>query len=201
MNDSIQRTLILSCSPRKDGNSDEAARLIGEEFAAQRPNVPFDLRSLSEFIIRPCIACDFCASHPGTCSLEEQDEAKLLLSALCSPNPGLPASVIVSPIYFYHLPARLKALLDRSQDSWHLPPQEKPGRDAKLAVVLLAARKQGSRLFEGALLTLRYVAAALGLTLIDPLTLYGLDVPNALSGDAEAQTRVREYARSLIPVS
>ena len=133
--------------------------------------------------------------------MEGQDEVNLLLSALCSPNPGLPVNVIVSPIHFYHLPARLKALLDRSQYSWHLPPQEKPGRDAKLAVVLLAARRQGARLFEGALLTLRYVAAALGLTLLDPLTLYGLDAPNALSGDAEARTRVRNYARSLINLS
>lgn len=204
MNNCIQRTqhtLVLSCSPRKDGNSNEAARLIGEEFTAQRPNVPFVVRSLSDFIIRPCIACDFCASHPGRCSMEGQDEVNLLLSALCSPNPGLPVNVIVSPIHFYHLPARLKALLDRSQYSWHLPPQEKPGRDAKLAVVLPAARRQGARLFEGALLTLRYLASALGLELVDPLTLYGLDAPDALSRDAEAQARVREYARSLINLS
>lgn len=204
MNNCIQHTRhtpVLSCSPRKDGNSDEAARLVGEEFTAQRPNVPLAVRRLSDFVIRPCTACDFCASHPGTCSMEGQDEVNLLLSALCAPSPELPVSVIVSPIHFYHLPARLKALLDRSQYSWHLPPGEKPGRDVKLAVVLLAARRQGARLFEGALLTLRYVASALGLDLVDPLTLYGLDAPDALSRDAEAQAKVREYARSLIKLS
>ena len=67
--------------------------------------------------------------------------------------------------------------------------------------MLPAARRQGARLFEGALLTLRYVASALGLELVDPLTLYGLDAPDALSRDAEAQARVREYARSLINLS
>lgn len=129
------------------------------------------------------------------------DETNRLLSALCAPSPELPVSVIVSPIHFYHLPARLKALLDRSQYSWHLPPGEKPGRDAKLAVVLLAARRRGARLFEGSLLTLRYVASALGLELVEPLTLYGLDAPDALSRDGEAQARVREYARSLVSLS
>lgn len=196
-----RHTLVLSCSPRKAGNSDSAAELVGGEFAARRPGLSLSVRRLSDIDIRACTACDYCAAHPGRCSMAGLDETNRLLSALCAPSPELPVSVIVSPIHFYHLPARLKALLDRSQYSWHLPPGEQPGRDAKLAVVLLAARRQGARLFEGSLLTLRYVASALGLELVEPLTLYGLDAPDALSRDGEAQARVREYARSLVSLS
>ena len=196
-----RHTLVLSCSPRKAGNSDSAAELVGGEFAARRPGLSLSVRRLSDIDIRACTACDYCAAHPGRCSMAGLDENNRLLSALCAPSPELPVSVIVSPIHFYHLPARLKALLDRSQYSWHLPPGEKPGRDAKLAVVLLAARRRGARLFEGSLLTLRYVASALGLELVEPLTLYGLDAPDALSRDGEAQARVREYARSLVSLS
>ena len=196
-----RHTLVLSCSPRKAVNSDSAAELVGGEFAARRPGLSLSVRRLSDIDIRACTACDYCAAHPGRCSMAGLDETNRLLSALCAPSPELPVSVIVSPIHFYHLPARLKALLDRSQYSWHLPPGEKPGRDAKLAVVLLAARRQGARLFEGSLLTLRYVASALGLELVEPLTLYGLDAPDALSRDGEAQARVREYARSLVSLS
>lgn len=196
-----RHTLVLSCSPRKAGNSDSAAELVGREFAARRPGLSLSVRRLSDIDIRACTACDYCAAHPGRCSMAGLDETNRLLSALCEPSPELPVSVIVSPIHFYHLPARLKALLDRSQYSWHLPPGEKPGRDAKLAVVLLAARRRGARLFEGSLLTLRYVASALGLELVEPLTLYGLDAPDALSRDGEAQARVREYARSLVSLS
>ena len=193
-----RHTLVLSCSPRKAGNSDSAAELVGREFAARRPGLSLSVRRLSDIDIRACTACDYCAAHPGRCSMAGLDETNRLL---CAPSPELPVSVIVSPIHFYHLPARLKALLDRSQYSWHLPPGEKPGRDAKLAVVLLAARRRGARLFEGSLLTLRYVASALGLELVEPLTLYGLDAPDALSRDGEAQARVREYARSLVSLS
>ena len=191
-----RHTLVLSCSPRKAGNSDSAAELVGREFAARRPGLSLSVRRLSDIDIRACTACDYCAAHPGRCSMAGLDETNRLLSALCAPSPELPVSVIVSPIHFYHLPARLKALLDRSQYSW-----QKPGRDAKLAVVLLAARRRGARLFEGSLLTLRYVASALGLELVEPLTLYGLDAPDALSRDGEAQARVREYARSLVSLS
>ena len=134
-----RHTLVLSCSPRKAGNSDSAAELVGGEFAARRPGLSLSVRRLSDIDIRACTACDYCAAHPGRCSMAGLDETNRLLSALCAPSPELPVSVIVSPIHFYHLPARLKALLDRSQYSWHLPPGEKPGRDAKLAVVLLAA--------------------------------------------------------------
>lgn len=196
-----RRTLVLACSPRQNGNCDTAARLVGEEFAALRPNVDQSVRRLSDFIVRPCMACDFCVANPGLCSMAGQDETNALLSALCSPSRILPVNVIISPIHFYHLPAQLKALLDRSQYSWHLPPEKKPGRDAKLAVVLLGARTRGSRLFEGSLLTLRYVAAALGLELVAPLTLYGLDARDALVGNDEAQERIREYARSLLNLS
>ena len=196
-----RHTLVLSCSPRKAGNSDSAAELVGGEFAARRPGLSLSVRRLSDIDIRACTACDYCAAHPGRCSMAGLDETNRLLSALCAPSPELPVSVIVSPIHFYHLPARLKALLVRSQYSWHLPPGEKPGRDAKLAVVLLAARRRGARLFEGSLLTLRSVASALGLELVEPLTLYGLDAPDALSRDGEAQSRVREYARSLVSLS
>ena len=203
-----RHTLVLSCSPRKAGNSDSAAELVGGEFAARRPGLSLSVRRLSDIDIRACTACDYCAAHPGRCSMAGLDETNRLLSALCAPSPELPVSVIVSPIHFYHLPARLKALLDRRPGSVPSPLRrrggrspEKPGRDAKLAVVLLAARRQGARLFEGSLLTLRYVASALGLELVEPLTLYGLDAPDALSRDGEAQARVREYARSLVSLS
>lgn len=38
-----RHTLVLSCSPRKAGNSDSAAELVGGEFAARRPGA-FPLR-------------------------------------------------------------------------------------------------------------------------------------------------------------
>lgn len=193
-----RRTLILSCSPREGGNSDVASRLVSEEFASLRPNAPHVVRRLADFRVRPCMACDFCLGHPGLCSMDGQDEAGLLLSSLCAPSPLLPVNVLVSPIHFYHLPARLKSLLDRSQSSWRLPPEERPGHGAKLAVILLAARERGDKLFEGSLLTLRHVALALGLELVEPLTLYGLDEPDALSCNGKARERVQQYARSLL---
>ena len=104
---------------------------------------------------------------------------------------------LVSPIYFYPLPAQAKALVDRAQAFWHLSPDRKPGGGRRLGVVLLGARPRGDKLFSGALLTVRYMAEALGLTAAEPLLLYGLDGADALRSRPDLGERVTEYGRAL----
>ena len=218
---------VLAASPRPGGNTDTAARLFlqgyshigaagegrgagGAHSAEARPE-PVYLRLHR---VDPCVACNACAhaarrmkspdlaeavaSGPGPslhfgCPLTLKDESAPLLRLLANAK-GL---CIVSPIYFYHLPAALKALVDRTQPFWSL-------RDAGVAcyseqkprtcrVILLAARPKGEKLFEGSLLTLKYALDPLNVRLADPLLLYGLERPSDLLGRPEAMRAVVAY--------
>lgn len=212
-----RRFLILACSPRAGGNSDAAARLFARSFAATAGGEArtLFLRSLR---VRACVACGGCArlardiraqrpdypDRPAAalglftrspafgCPLCLEDQSAALLKDLASAS-GL---CLVSPVYFYHLPAALKALVDRLQIFWSL---REAGLDVFTAserpcrVILIGARKRGDKLFEGSLLTLRYALAGLGFYLAEPLLLHGLDGPGDLEGEAGARERVTGY--------
>ena len=177
---------ILTCSPRRGGNSDTAAAWLRTAFS-----LPAEVLRVADKAVHPCVSCGYCAERPGSCVLDgSEDGALSLLKSLTA----APAACLVSPIYFYHLPAQAKALIDRCQRFWNGAP---PGRGTPFGAVLLAGRPQGERLFQGAELTLRFMAHTLGLKPIPPLCLYGVDAPDALAGRTELRERIRNYAAEL----
>jgi multimeric flavodoxin WrbA len=130
-----------------------------------------------------------------------------------------PALCLAAPVYFYHLPAAFKALIDRTQPFWAMasapvsPPknssdgklerypagggvlsQERPGRICH--VILVGARHKGEKLFEGSLLTLRTALAPLGVKLAEPLLLRGLDEADALATDSTLSEEVLCYGKT-----
>lgn len=129
------------------------------------------------------------------CPLSAKDESSILLRALA----GAGSLALVSPVYFYHLPAQLKALVDRTQPFWELQQRRAAGHAEKKRfchVILLGARSRGDKLFEGSLLSLRYALAPLGVILPEPLLLYGLEKPADLSFNAAYKSRIAEYAEN-----
>ena len=177
--------LLAACSPRRGGNSDFAAHLLQEALPGRSL-----VRRVADLGVRPCISCGFCALHPGFCSLDTpEDGAKALFEDMQRARFCL----VISPVYFYHLPAQAKAWVDRTQRFWACG--EKPAHGRILSAVLFGARPRGEKLFEGAERTLRYMALALGMSWQEPLRLYGLDGPDALEKSAEARERILEYAK------
>lgn len=184
-----ESALIAACSPRRGGNSDLAARL-----AAEGLGLPSRLVRVAEASVRPCLSCGVCDRAPGHCALDGPgDGAAGLFAAACSSS----LTIVVSPVYFYHLPAQAKAWLDRSQRWWAARPEDRPGQGGTLAALLVAARPRGEKLFEGAERSLRYFASALGMGWGGSLCLYGLDGPDDLAADAEKQAQIRRWAASL----
>ena len=178
---------LVACSPRRDGNSDAAVSLLRSFLPAEG-----QVCRVADAHVRPCVSCGYCNTHPGCCSLDGSgDGAQKLFQALCGASLG----IIVSPVYFYHLPAQAKAWVDRSQRFWNCT--EKPGNGHAMTAVLFGARTRGDKLFEGAERTLRYMALALGLQWVEPLRLYGLEEPGDLVKSAEACDRLRTYALEL----
>jgi multimeric flavodoxin WrbA len=167
---------------------------------------------LRDYAVSPCTACDACgraardlkARHsvlslrtlvettPFPCPAAARDDSPALLSALAETEQ----LCLVSPVYCYHLPAQLKALLDRMQLFWSMRERGRlrhRGPKRPCRVILIGGRSKGARLFAGSLLSLKYALAAMHLATVEPLLLYGLDEADALRGNRAAAERVGAY--------
>lgn len=105
-----KRVLILSGSPRKDGNSD----ILCDEFArgaAESGNSVEKVR-VAEKKIAPCSACYHCKNSGGKCVFD--DDMTELMQKIIDAD----VLVLASPVYFYSIDAQLKAVIDRTVARW-----------------------------------------------------------------------------------
>ena len=105
----MKKVLILSGSPRKNGNSD----ILCDEFArgaAEAGNHVEKIR-VSEKNIGFCRACYACRGT-GVCAIKD-DMAEILQKMI-----DADVLVLASPVYFYSIDAQLKALIDRTVARW-----------------------------------------------------------------------------------
>ncbi len=204
---------ILQTSPRKAGNSSAIATTV-QTLCAKHISSTQSLY-LAEYKIIPCTACDVCKhffttkknlQNPATlkpafaCPLTMQDNSAAVLA-----NIFFASSIfVVAPVYFYHLPAHFKGLIDRFQTFWNmhengcLPTHNIPKRWC--FPILLAGRKQGPRLFEGSLLTLKQAFKAVNMTLAEPLLLYGLDQKQDFHQNPAAQEKLHAYIMQCLDI-
>ncbi len=189
------RPVVFLCGPRAKGNSDTAGLLFAEGLA--RAGLEARVIRLREHGVSPCRGCGACAAAPGHgCPLAAADEAEALFDALRS------ASILAfaAPIYFYHVPAMFKAFIDRAQRHYEARLAGAAGYvdvpQRRAHVLLVAGRKEGERLFDGTLLTLKYFLWPFHARLAEPCLLRGLDAPRDLAGDAAARDRVLAYAEA-----
>jgi len=188
---------VFRCGPRKNGNTDRAAALFQETLAGE--GLAAEAVFLRRNRVDPCVGCGVCAKGPRhSCPLSAGDESGPLFDRLVH----APFLAFASPIYFYHVPAIFKALIDRTQrfyaalEAGNSPVKNQPPRRAY--VILAAGRQRGDRLFEGTLLTLKYFLFPFGVTLAEPLTLRGLDGPMDFARSEEAADLVRDYAQKAV---
>lgn len=105
----MKKVLILSGSPRKNGNSD----ILCDEFArgaAEAGNHVKKIR-VAEKNIGFCRACYACRGT-GVCAIKD-DMAEVLQKMI-----DADVLVLASPVYFYSIDAQLKALIDRTVARW-----------------------------------------------------------------------------------
>lgn len=136
-------------SPRKRGNTDS---LLDEFLRGVREGGGEAEKILiGELDLQPCVELLEC-EKTGRCPIE--DEAESVFQKLLSAEK----IVIASPIFFYGLPAQLKALIDRAQSLWSRRRLADGQAEVspKEAFTLLLGATRGEKLFDGALLTLKY---------------------------------------------
>ncbi|MBI2869323.1 MAG: flavodoxin family protein [Chloroflexi bacterium] len=107
------------------------------------------------------------------------------------------AIIIAAPIFFYALPAQLKALIDRCQALWarrYVLKQPMPERQGAFIAV---GATRGPRLFDGAILTIKYFFKAMNVTYADELLVRGVDERGEIKRRPEALAAAFELGARL----
>ena len=104
-----KKVLILSGSPRKNGNSD----ILCDEFARGAADAGHEVEKIriAEKKISYCHACYACRGT-GVCTIKD-DMAEIMQKMI-----DCDVMVLASPVYFYSIDAQLKAVIDRSVARW-----------------------------------------------------------------------------------
>lgn len=185
----IPSVLCVYGSPRIRGNTD----LLLDAFAAGLEAGGATTRRvyLRNLTISPCREIYAC-EREGRCAL--QDDMQPLYDALRSAD----AIALASPIMFYSVSAQTKAFLDRCQAFWcikyrrHERPTEHPLTQRK-GVFLSVGGSKGKKLFDGALLSIKYFLETVDAVLWDSLTYRDIDD----RGDIQRHPSALDDARAL----
>lgn len=158
-------------SPRRRGNT---STLLGEAVRGATEQgcriVEFHLRDLK---LSPCLEIYGCKKD-GRCVIK--DDFQKIYDSLDQAQ----GVILASPIFFYAVSAQTKILMDRCQSFWvrrHWL-EKRPYDDTtwhRRGLFIAAAASQGQKLFDGALLSVRYFFRALDTELTDTLLCRGLD--------------------------
>lgn len=102
-----KQVLILSASPRRNGNSDQLCNELmrGAIDAGHQVEKVF----LADHLIHYCLGCGVCSKKQDGMCVQSDDMAPIL-------EKMVQADVIVfaTPVYFYNMAAQLKTLIDRT---------------------------------------------------------------------------------------
>lgn len=159
--------LAIYGSPRKGGNTDTLLEAFVS--GAQAAGALIQRVIARDLNVRACSECRQCEKL-GRCVVDDdmQKVYPLLSEA--------PAVVLASPIFFYTVTGCVKPIIDRAQALWvrkYLlrdgPPTTIDGIE-RLGYFLSCGATRGRKLFEGALLTMKYFFDAAGVRLAQSLT-------------------------------
>ena len=151
------------------------------------PNWEITRLYVRELNILPCIAC-------GECEKSEQCPIKDDMQAIYPLLLQADAVVVATPVYFYNVPAQLKALIDRCQLFWYKrkkPVLFKPG------YLIAVGGREGKSIFEGIFLTIRSFFLTLGVRLKASWTYAGIDNLGSIKKHPTALKEVYQAGKKL----
>lgn len=154
---------------------------------------------LRDLVMSPCLELYGC-KEAGRCVIQDDFQQAYDLIRDCD------AIMLASPIFFYAVSAHTKILMDRCQSFWvkkhwvdNVPVNEKSY--TRRGLFISAGATRGDRLFDGALLSVRYFFRALDTELWGSLLYRGLDfegdVLNRPEYLREAYDKGAAFSRSL----
>lgn len=145
-------------SPRKKSNTHYLLSAFMDE--AETLGAQTRIIEVAQKNIVPCIGCGYCEKK-GQCITKDDDMTNEIYPLLREAD----VVVLAAPIYFYNVPAQLKAPIDRSQTLWSRKYKlnlTDPARHYRRGFLLAQGATKGKNLFEGVDLTAKYFFDAVG---------------------------------------
>lgn len=187
----MKRVLALSASPRRGGNSET----LLDEFLVglTKAGGAFDKIVLSDLKIAPCREDHHCLKT-GECSIN--DDANGLFGKILEAEQ----IVLASPVFFYALPAHLKALVDRVELYFirkYSLKRSLPGAPRKAYVIMVGAT-EGERTFEGSFATLKEFFSTLNTVIHGRLCYRGIEKMDDLKRRPNLLAEAREAGKKFV---
>lgn len=186
--------MALYGSPRVDGNTE----IIMNEFlkGAESEGAKVDRLYVREHCIAPCRECLTCFKN-GHCVIA--DDMQRIYPRLLAAD----IVVLASPIFFYGVAAGAKALIDRAQALWarrYVLKDPDLGEDGKKreGFFISVGGTKGPRMFEGAILTVKYFFDAFNTRYGGELLFRGVDGKGDILKQPGALEEARKTGRKLI---
>ena len=181
--------LGLQGSPRKKGNTHDILSMFMEQ--ARQYGAVTQTITPHTLDIKPCRELIVCEKK-GFCPIKDDMEKsiyKLVKNA--------DIIVIAAPVFFYNVPAQLKALIDRCQMFWgrkYKLKLEDPNAKNRQGVLLSCGASGGNKLFDGIELTAKIFFDAVSVKYQGSLTYRHIENP----GDMAAHTGVRGDIQQMV---
>jgi multimeric flavodoxin WrbA len=144
--------MALSGSPRRGGNTE----ILLDEFikGAVSEGAAVDRLTIHDAALSPCRGCQACFQD-GRCIIADDMEniyPRLLAADIV---------VLASPLFFYGVPGATKILIDRAQALWgrkYVLKEPSLGKEGKKrwGFFISVGGTKGQKMFEGAVLTVKY---------------------------------------------
>lgn len=185
-------------SPRRDGNSSTLLKKAVE--GARQEGAQVEEIFLRDYKISPCLEIYHCIKN-GECAI--RDDFPKILEKL-EASDGI---MLASPIFFYSVSAHTKIFMDRCQSLWvrkywieKQPFGQTPER--RKGLFISAGATTGKKLFDGALLTVKYFFDVIDAGLWRTLLVRGVDrkgeIDKRQDSLEEALAAGRELTRTLL---
>ena len=163
------KVLGIMGSPRRQSNTEilldkalEGAREAGAEV---------EKVLVSKLKISPCLEIYACRKD-GNCAIK--DDMQSLYKKLLEADHV----ILASPMFFYGVTSQAKAIIDRCQALWvrkHVLGMGKEDKRERRGVFISVGATRGTKLFDGAVLTVKYFFDAVGVKYSGDLLIRGID--------------------------
>ncbi len=163
------KVLGIMGSPRRQGNTEILLDKALE--GASEAGVEVEKVLVSKLKIFPCLEIYACLKD-GNCSIK--DDMQLLYKKLLEADH----IIFASPIFFYGITSQAKAVIDRCQALWvrkHVLGMGKEDKRLRWGVFISVGATRGEKLFDGAVLTVKYFFDAIDVKYFGDLLVKGID--------------------------
>lgn len=180
-------------SPRKSGNTAFLLKTFLKE--AEHHGAQTRLVHVPDLSIHPCTGCGLCEKK-GFCHFDDDMTREIYPLMRMSD-----VVVIASPIYFYTVPAELKALIDRSQTLWARKYKLRlsdSSQNSRKGFLLSVGATRGGDLFDSIRLTMKYFFQGIAAEYTGDLTYSRIEEPGEIKRHPTVKEDIREAVTGLL---